>query len=582
MKYFLIISALTISAIFYKVYSQTQQSMIKSKTIENVIVDTSWKQLTLREKIGQTMMVTSDLKAQLQIGNGDLQEFFKKYPVGGLFMAQWHFTYKKSDDLKFEEYIPQIMREYDAASRYPLFFSEDFERGAGYNYNTATKLPVEMTLGAANNPELAYAYGKIVAEESRAMGFNWILNPVADLNMNPLHPLVIERAISDNADLALPLLQNQIRGIKDQNVISTIKHFPGDGSTICDQHLITSANNLSMKEWKKTYGKVFQTLINDCAPTIMVGHIQLPAYQKDPIDGVLPPATLSKDIMQKLLKKEMGFKGVVVSDAMNMGGASGYYDNALEASVQSFVAGVDMVLWPSLAYMDTVEARILRGEIPMSRLDDAVSRIWALRQNYGLIQKKTQIATPLPANHSEYVNLNLTNLAQSAVTLIQDKNADIPLTPQKSKKIFLVNISHSDHRADFITLKTELEARGFEVRLEHDFHLYNWQWRWDSLAQYDKFIVCFENHYFDPIGSPLLKDKEAYCLWTIKDLPKNKIIGISFSNPYYNTFYLKNTPLLINAYSSDENMQRAVVKVLTGEIKATAKSPVNLYNDLMK
>ncbi|MDR1761691.1 MAG: glycoside hydrolase family 3 protein [Bacteroidales bacterium] len=541
-----------------------------------------WKQLTLRQKIGQTMMVTSDYKEHMRIGNDTLELFFEKYPIGAFFMAQWHFTYQKPDSLRFEEFIPRLMETYNAASPLPLFFSEDFERGAGYGYDNCTKLPVEMTLGAANNTDLAYAYGQIMSQESRAMGFNWLLNPVADLNMNPLHPLVIERAVADNAERALPVLQAQTRAMKDQGVISTIKHFPGDGATICDQHLITSANNLSLNEWKKTFGKVFKTMIDEGVPSIMVGHLQFPAYQNDAINGVLPPATLSEDIMTKLLKHEMGYNGVVISDAMNMGGASGFYDNALEASVQCFIAGADMILWPSLAYMDTVEARIVRGEIPMSRLDDAVERIWALRENYDLLTKKESVKTPLPENHAEFVQEKLTQLANEAVTLIQDKNKDIPLDTQTVKKIMLVNISHNDHRAAFQTIKNELKGRGFDVRLEHDFHLYNWQWRWDSLAQYDKFIVCFENHYFDPIGSPLLKDREAYCLWTIKDLPKDKIIAVSFSNPYYNTFYLKTTPLLINAYSSDDYMQHAVVRLLMGETKATATSPVDLYNPIMR
>ncbi len=121
------------------------------------------------------------------------------------------------------------------------------------------------------------------------------------------------------------------------------------------------------------------------------------------------------------------------------------------------------------------------------------------------------------------------------------------------------------------------------MRLEHDMHLHKWEWRWDtSIVNYDKYIVAFENHYFNPIGSPFLKDAEAYSLWTIKELPKEKVIGISFSNPYYNTFYLEPNPLLINAYSSDEFMQKAVVKLLMGEIKPTAVSPVELYHTNMK
>jgi beta-N-acetylhexosaminidase len=544
--------------------------------------DTSWKSLSLREKIGQTMMVTSDYYSHKRIGNDTLEQFFTKYPIGGFFMAQWHFSYQKPEWLVYETFIPQIMKEYEAASEYPLFFSEDFERGAGYNYKTGTKLPVEMTLGAAQDTTLAQKYAQIVCRESRAMGFNWLLHPVADLNMNPLHPLVIERAVADNAEQALPILSHQMNAMHKESIISTIKHFPGDGATIADQHLITASNNLSLNDWYATYGKVFQTLIDEGAPSIMVGHINFPAYQKEKINDMYPPATLSKEIMVNLLKKEMGFSGVIVSDAMNMGGASGFYESALENSIQCFIAGADMILWPPLEYMDSIEARILRGEIPMERLDDAVERIWAVREQFDLLNKKETITTPLPENHSEFVEHTLTELAEKSVTLIKNKNNTLPLSPEKDSTILLANISYNDKSYLFEPMKKELESYGFKVSIIHDLHLHHWQWRWDSLLTYDKVIVCFENKYFDPIGSPLLKDHEAYSLWTIKDLPTDKIIGVSFSNPYYNTFYLKPNPVLINAYSSDIYMQKAVVKLLMGEIEATGISPVNLDHPMMR
>ncbi len=551
-----------------------------------------WKNLTLREKIGQTMMVLSDYQTHKKIGGGSLDSFFVKYPVGGLFISEWHReNYMPKKQKPYYESVPKMIGEYNVASPFPLFVCEDFEKGAGYYYDNCTKTPAIMALGAANNPELAYAYGKVVSQESRALGFNWLLHPVADLNINPLHPLIIERSISDNYEIALPLLREQARAMKDCGVISTIKHFPGDGATIRDQHLITSANNLSMADWKKSFGVVFETLIKDETPSIMIGHIQFPAYQTDSINGVLPPATLSKDIMTKLLKNEMGYRGVLMSDAMNMGGAMGYYESVFEASVQSFVAGCDMILWPDLAFMDTVEARILRGEIPMERLDDAVERIWALRDKYGFLEKKPEVVTPLPADHASYTEEKMTALAESAVTLIQDKNSDIPLDKEKIKKILLVNISYTDpsvskrdREKDFVVAQEELTARGFEVDMVTDFHLWNWEWRFNSgeLDKYDKFLVCFENSFFDPVGSSFLKGREAFALWMVRVLPKEKVIAVSFSNPYYNTFYLGPNPLLINAYSRDAFMQKAAVKVLMGEVKATAKSPVDLWNPIMR
>lgn len=552
---------------------------------EQIATDTTWKQLSLREKIGQTMMVTADMYAQKQIGEGSLQTFLEKYPIGGFFMAQWHFTYQKPDTLLFETFIPRIIREYNAASKLPLFISEDFERGAGYNYNTATKLPVEMAIGAANDTALAYAHGKILGVEAREMGFNWVLAPVSDLNINPLHPLVIERSISDDADRAIPLLQSQMKGLQDQNMITTVKHFPGDGATICDQHLVTSANNLSWTDWQKSYGKIFKKFIAEKTPSIMVGHLRFPAYQKaDTMNGDFLPATLSKELMQNLLKKELGYKGVVISDALNMGGGYGFYESELETAVQCFVAGADVVLWPPLGYMDTIEARIFRGEIPMSRLNDAVERVWALRERYNLINKenRTPVAQPKPEGFEAYTNEQLTKLAEKAVTMVQNKGGQLPLDTNTTKKILLANISHNDYTATFEPMKKELESRGFQVDVKHNLHKDEWEWQWHRMLEYDKVIVCFENHYFSPIGSPLLKDYEAYCLWTMVKLPKEKVIGVSFSNPYYNKYYLNKNSVLINAYSSDEWMQKAVVKVLMGELQPTATSPVNLDNPIMK
>ena len=192
-------------------------------------------------------------------------------------------------------------------------------------------------------------------------------------------------------------------------------------------------------------------MISAGVDTIMPGHIGLPAYpQKLSERFNMPyPATLSKELMVDLLKGEMGFKGVIITDALNMGGCAGYYPNELEVSVQCFVAGADVVLWPSLAYMDTIEARINRGEIPMSRLDDAVERVWALRERFNFLQKSDSLFTEMSQADKDFVFETGTNLAEKAVTLLEDRNGDIPLSPEKSKKILLMPISYHDKGKTF-------------------------------------------------------------------------------------------------------------------------------------
>jgi len=542
--------------------------------------DTSWKTMTVREKIGQTMIMIADYDAQ-KAQFGSLENMMKQYPIGGLFIPNWKFgNYQPETEIISN--IQKCMREYDAASKWPLFITEDFERGVGATYDGYTDMPVEMSLGAANSPELAKRYGNATAKEASTLGVNWLLHPVSDLNMNPLQDLVVERALTDDANRAYPLLKAQIQGIQNQGVVPTIKHFPGDGSTMKNQHLITSANNLSMDEWNATYGTLFQKLINDGTPCIMVGHIRFPAYQTKLLKGLLPPASLSDEIMVKLLKQEMKFNGVIISDALNMGGVGGFYPNIQETAIACFLAGVDIVLWPDLSYMDTVEARINRGEIPMSRLDDAVQRIWGIREKYQLLEKKKELCYELTENDKTTIIETATKVAQQGITLVTDTNKEIPLNPAKNKKIAIINISHNDMTYMLDYTKQLLEAKGFEVStIIHNPNLYAWQGRLSEFDQYDKVIVAFENRYLAPIGSSMLKNAEAMGIWTASMIPFEKIIAISYSNPYYVNFYCDDAPIRINAYSIDKFTQKAVVDALTGEIPFKGTTPVELNNSEM-
>ena len=542
--------------------------------------DTTWKSLTLREKIGQTIILLAYHDAQVA-QFGSIKNMMDKYPIGGLFIPDWEYLYKDPRDSVISN-IKKSMLDYENASRLPLIITEDFERGVGSTYNEYTHMPVEMALGAANKPELAKRFGNSIAKESSTLGINWLLHPVVDLNMHPLQNLVIERSISDDASKAYPLLSAQIEGMKDAGVVATIKHFPGDGSTMKNQHFITSANNLTMEEWNNTYGTLFQNLINDGTACIMVGHIRFPAYQKKKLKGVYPPATLSSELMTDLLKGKMKFNGVIMSDALNMGGVGGYYKNQMETSIESFKAGVDLVLWPGLAYMDTVEARILRGEIPMSRLDDAVERIWGVREKYGLLEKKDNILYSISPEEEAEIKSTATDVANNAITLLAGEG-EIPLTPEKTKNIAIVNLSHIDRTPEFKLTAELLNEKGFVVdTLIHNPSFFEWGHNLEFFEKYDKIIVAFENRYFNPLGASMLKDKEALGLWTMGMIPQEKIIAISYSNPYYVNFYFDNASIRINAYSIDSFSQKAVVDALTGTIPFKGKTPVVLDHDFMR
>lgn len=543
--------------------------------------DSSWKSMTVREKIGQLMIIDSRIYDQ-QKSEGGLEGFFKQYPVSGFFMANWYFEITNPADSTASK-IKQAVRDYAAATKYPLFFMEDYERGVGERFKPYTHLPVEMALGAANDPKLGYQYEKAIALEAKEIGINWLLHPVADLNMHPMHSLLNERAVSDNVDIALPILSQQVKGLQDQNVIATIKHFPGDGTTLRDQHILTASNTMDMPTWKQTFGKLFQQLIDEGAASVMVGHLTFPAYQKEKFkDGRYLPATLSKEIITTLLKEEMNFKGVVISDALNMGGLAGYYDTQMEATVESFKAGIDVLLWPELAVMDTLEAMINRGEIPMSRLDDAVSRVWALKERFGLLQKDKQLYRELTPQDKTEIHAFGTTLAERALTLISDAKTFKAIDTTSAKNILLVNASTADKSAKFETTKQLLTAKGYKVDLQYGLSFFGWNWRVPDILKYDKIILCLDNTYLSPVGVPFLKGLEAETVWMVRTLPKDRVIVVSYSNPYYLSYYFESFPMLINAYSSDNFSQAAIVKALTGEIPINGKSPVKLEHDILK
>jgi len=540
--------------------------------------DSSWEKLSIRQKIGQTMLMLPDKEKELELGNGSLEKYFEKYPVSGFFMG-----WKLFDGVKPEDKI-EVQRnrtlEYAKASKMPLFFQEDYE--SGIVMQGMTSFPNLMTLGAANSEQLAYDYGKAVNLETRSLGINYVLHPIVDLNQNPFNPLINIRSISDDPDKAIRLLSKQIKGIQDLNVAATIKTFPGDGVDYRDQHLVTGENPYTMEQWWKNHGRVFQELINDGARSVMPGHITLPAYQKEKINGLFPPASLSKELLTGLLKNEMGFKGVIVSDAMVMAGFRDWYPNQLEGEIQSFMAGVDLMLWPSYAFMDTLEARIIKGKIPIERLNDAVKRVWALKEWIGLFNKDYQIMRPLTNEEKSFVEKTAQSVCENAVTLVWDKKKALPISPKKDKKILLVGVTPVSRKGGSSNLdmlkytKDALVKKGFDVDFQHNI-LYETQgWTESVTTKYDRIIFLLVRTPHSPYGPLQFYDDEAQSVWAINAMPKNKVIVVSYGDPYTPNEYFQRVNTMINAYSVAKPMQEATVRALTGEIPFKGTSPVSL------
>lgn len=544
--------------------------------------DTSWKSLSLREKIGQTMLMLPDRELELKLGEGSLELYFERYPVTGFFMG-WKL-FAGIPEGKRVDFVRQSVLEYQQASKLPLIFQQDYESGVGLQ--GMTPFPKEMSLGATHSTELAYKYGKSVALECRSLGINWVLHPVADLNINPLNPIVNTRAISDDPQTAITLLSEQIRGLQDNNIAATIKHFPGDGVDYRDQHLMTTSNTLPLNVWKQYHGKVFAELINKGVACIMPGHITLPAYQHEKMNGFFPPATLSYELLTELLKTEMGFKGVIVSDAMTMGGFRGWYKNDLEGQIASFLAGVDVLLWPSYEYMDTVEVRIKRGEIPMERLNDAVQRVWAMKERFGLLKKDRELIRPLTSEEKQNIIEASKEITERSITLVRDEDHKLPLYLEKDKRILLVAVTPVAHKGDdrdyrsLLNLRDEFVKNGFEVDFRRNILYENQGWQDNATDIYDKVIFLVARNTHTPFGPLQLWDDEAQSVWAANSMDKSKVIVISLGSPYIGSEYFERVKTYINTYSNDASTHTALLKVLTGKLPFKGVSPVNLNRNL--
>lgn len=520
------------------------------------------KDLTLDQKILQTMIV--------RITDHD----FIPLKVGGVFFGGQIIT---EPDERGVEGARRLIKQYIDNADIPVLITSDFENGCGGMFKGLTPFPYLMSLGATDDVDLAYEYGRATAMEARSVGANWSLSPVSDLNINPWNPLVCERGVGDDPDRTIPILKAVIRGMQEGRIAACAKHFPGDGLDYRDQHRVTTTNSLSYEDWKRLSGRVFKELIDDGVHTVMAGHINLPSYQKQTIDGFPPPATLSRELITDLLKGELGFRGVVVTDALAMGGFTGYYEDPCEALVECFLAGCDMMLWPKDGYFEAMKAAVESGRVPMERLDDAVDRILALKDKLGLFDGDNQ-PTLLSDEDKEYVRDVSRRVAEKSITLIRDTAGNFPFTKDNCKRIAVVAASHwpaAFREAELLC--DELRARGFEVDYygEKTKLFYKEEMTANEVMDsYDRIIYAMFSRVFRPSGPEDFYGEGCIPIKMALSHAVDKTVAVSFGSPYFIDEYFQRGKTCVNAYSFVSSSVKAFVKAACGECPFEGTSPV--------
>lgn len=480
----------------------------------------------------------------------------------------------------------------------PLLMSLDAETGIGMRFEDAANFPWAMAVAATGNTDYARRIGVIAAREAKAIGIQHIFAPVLDVNNNADNPVINVRSFSEDPETVARFGTAFIEGIQSQGVIATAKHFPGHGDTNVDSHRGLPIIDHSLASLEKTELVPFRAAVNDGVASIMIAHIALPQIDPEEIKPLKNyqggdaergaeivnqtatiPATLSEKVQTELLRKQMGFDGLIVTDAMSMSGLTIYFTQE-EAGVRAFLAGADILEKPADpdAMIRGLIKAVNSGRITKERLDESVRKILAWKYEVGLAKEKIapidQIDKIVSGSESDAL---AQEVASRAITLVRNDAGAIPLDP--SKKIAVLAISNGfDPETTFAPLTRELRSNGvkFEAALvQENTSAEQLAKARALLAGADTVIVgLFGRVRSGARNSVGLPDNGAAILREV--LASNKqVVGISFGNPYILGAFPQMKTYMV-AYGDMPYLQRAAVKASLGMQDITGRLPISL------
>ena len=552
--------------------------------------------LTLDEKIGQMFMADanavfinrgSDLYTQLE-------HQIRDNKVGGIILFR--------SDVWGTAVLTNRMQE---LSKLPLLISADLEMGMGMRLNDTPWWPPNMAVAATGDPKFARLQGEITAREARAMGINWLYAPVADVNNNPDNPVINVRSYGEDPQEVAQFVSAFIEGAQAAGALACAKHFPGHGDTATDSHIGLPVVDVSRERLNTLELVPFRAAIARGVGSIMSAHISLPQVDADPaaplrtlgaderaaaefvsrteVDAprVTRPATLSSKVLTGILRQDLGFPGLIVSDAMNMAGISARYD-AAAAAVEAIKAGIDMVeKCPDIdAAIAGVKAAVRRGEITEARITQSVERVLRAKAKLGLNERRVVRLEDVDRDVSSAPDLAVAQeIADRSVTVVLDERHLLPLRLTPASRVLHVSFADDDGAFTAQVFVSELRSR--KVPIEHV--------ALDSRAtdaDLGRLVRRLDEETFDAVifsslvrsrsgkgsvGLPPAGQRVADEL-TRRNLP---LIVVSFGNPYLLTA-IPAAKAYMTAYCPYPFSQRAAARAILGEITVSGTMPVSL------
>ena len=557
MKNFKVQISIFLIALFFAnqtLHSQYQPKNILKSEIEkaNQWVNKTYNSLSQDEKLGQLFIValyTNKDEAHITA----VRDILLKDKIGGLILMQ--------DDAAREI---KLVNEFQQKSKVPLMVGMDAEWGLFQRIATAHKFPWAMTLGAIQDKSLITEMAATIAEDCKRMGINWDFAPVVDVNTNPNNPIIGNRSFGSQVPNVVSSAMAYATGLQDNNILAAIKHFPGHGDTDTDSHLDLPVVSHSLKRLNEVEIAPFKALMDKGIGGVMVAHLYVPALEKT--KGI--PASISKNIITGILKEQLGYKGLIITDALNMGAVANKF-KAGELDAMAFAAGNDIMLFSQdvATGKKLIQQAIDKGDIPQQRVQESVKKILLTKYYLGLSQYEPRDPDHINEDlnndsHSEIVQKMYSN----ALTLIKDDHKLLPLNCKET--YYYVPLEEAPYQTfvDQLNLKTTIIVKkASEI---------------STIPANSKVIVGFHKDN-STAYKPYKISAESKKVLT--DLSKNqKIILNVFGSPYaLKDVDISKISTVVVSYENNEDSMLAAAKAFCGETKIWGKLPV-LVNENLK
>ncbi|MDG4982396.1 glycoside hydrolase family 3 protein [Lactococcus lactis] len=545
---------------------------LKPKQID--FIKNKLETMSLDEKIGQLFLVIEPEE--------NLEEFIIKYNPGGIM-----FRPGKSQKIKYK--IKTMMNQ----SKIPLFIAANLESGGNGIVKEGTWVGNPLQIAATTDPKYSYQLGNISGSEAYKVGCNMSFSPIVDIDYNFRNPITNTRTFGSDPEVILKMAKYQIKGLIENNIIPTIKHFPGDGVDERDQHLVSSINSLSLDDWKNSYGHIYKSLIDQGIPSIMVGHIYQPEWEKKLNPSIkkneFRPASTSKLLINGLLRDILGYNGLAITDATAMVGYN-VIDSRINLLPQTINAGIDMILFNKNIDEDynIIKEAILSGIISQERFNEALTRILATKLSQGILRtERLDIQDDIKEHSKSLQNINIKEIideiAQKSVTLVKDREQLLPISVKKTPRVRLVVLGDVDEGGFKEGGKVgpifnnRLEDLGFQVTTyKMDFHevfeegVEDLKEKFD-IAIYVANIETASNQTTVRIN--WIQLMAANAPWFMASIPT---IFISTANPYH-LFDVPYLSTYINGYTSNPETVEAIIRKIIGQEIFEGISPIDPF-----